>query len=59
METLLTLPEVADALRMHRLSVLALFKSGEIRASKIGARGVWRVRKSDLDAYLDRTAVCA
>lgn len=59
MEQLLTLDEVAGMLRIHRLSTLALFKSGELKASKIGARGVWRVRKSDLDDYLDRTAVSA
>jgi Helix-turn-helix domain len=34
--------------------VYALVRSGELPAIKIGGRGVWRVDRQRLEAYIDR-----
>jgi excisionase family DNA binding protein len=48
-----TTQEVADMLRIHRLSVIRRIESGKLRARKEGSE--WRIRKSDLDAYIKST----
>lgn len=46
---LLTLDEVANALRVHRESVRRLILAGELPAFRVGH--LWRIRESDLAAY--------
>lgn len=50
----LKLEDVATYLSVSVPQVYALVRSGELPAIKIGGRGVWRVDKGKLDAYLER-----
>lgn len=45
---ILTPDEAAKLLRLHRRTVYALIRRGEIPAFRLGARGKWRLRRSDL-----------
>ena len=49
--TLLTVHETADFLRLNQDTVTALARRGSIRASRIAAR--WRFTKEDLLQYLE------
>ena len=49
-DRLLTVPEVAERLRVHPITVRRHIKAGRLRAVRVG-RAV-RVRESDLEAYL-------
>jgi excisionase family DNA binding protein len=51
---LLTLEDVATYLSVSAAQVYALVRSGELPAVKLGGRGVWRVDKRELDAYIDQ-----
>jgi excisionase family DNA binding protein len=48
---LLTVPEVANKLRLSTRKVYRLIDSGELKAIRLGQRG-YRVRLSDLDIFL-------
>jgi excisionase family DNA binding protein len=50
---LLTLGAVAMYMSVGEGLVYALVQSGELPAVKIGGRGVWRVDRKVLDAYID------
>ncbi len=50
----LTLDDVGVYLSVSVPQVYALVRSGELPAIKIGGRGVWRVDKKELDAYVER-----
>ena len=52
-DKLLTTREVADYLRVSERSVLRYIEAGKLSASKVGG---WRIRQSDLDAFLRRTS---
>ena len=52
-EKLLTVEEVADILRVSYRTVVRYIESGRLRASKIG---VWRIKQSDLDDFLNKTS---
>lgn len=49
-----TLEDVARYLSVSERQVYALVRSGDLPAVKIGGRGVWRVAKDQLEAYVDR-----
>jgi excisionase family DNA binding protein len=51
----LTLDDVADELAISKSQVYALVRRKDLRAGKIGGRGQWRVRRADLEAYIERT----
>ena len=51
---LLTLEDVATYLSVSVPQVYALVRSGTLVAVKIGGRGIWRVDRRELDAYVDR-----
>jgi excisionase family DNA binding protein len=51
-----TLEDVATYLNVSVAQAYALVRSGELPAIKIGGRGVWRVDKKELEAYIDRLA---
>jgi excisionase family DNA binding protein len=50
----LTLEDVAAYLNVSVPQVYALVRSGELPAIKIGGRGIWRVDKKKLEAYIER-----
>ena len=50
----LTLEDVARYLSVSVPQVYSLVRSGQLPAIKIGGRGVWRVDKKQLEAYVDR-----
>ncbi len=50
----LTLDDVATYLNVSVPQVYALVRSGELPAIKIGGRGVWRVAREQLEAYIER-----
>ncbi len=50
----LTLEDVAGYLNVSVPQVYALVRSGELPAIKIVGRGVWRVDRHQLEAYIDR-----
>lgn len=52
-EKLLTIEEVAEILRVSTRSVNRYIESGKLKASKIG---VWRIKESDLNAFLEDTS---
>src|SRR4029453_13647950 len=49
-----TLGGVARILNVRVAQVYALVRSGELPAVKLGGRGVWRVDRLQLDAYIER-----
>jgi excisionase family DNA binding protein len=50
----LTLDDVATYLSVSVPQVYALVRSGELPAIKIGGRGVWRVDRNQLEAFVER-----
>jgi excisionase family DNA binding protein len=50
----LRLDDVAVYLSVSTPQVYALVRSGDLPAVKIGGRGVWRVDRTKLDAYLEQ-----
>jgi excisionase family DNA binding protein len=50
----LTLEDVATYLSVSVPQVYALVRSGSLPAIKIGGRGVWRVDREQLEAYVER-----
>ena len=49
-----TLEDVATVLNVRVAQVYALVRSGELPAVKLGGRGVWRVDRLQLEAYIER-----
>ena len=50
----MTLDDVAVYLNVSVPQAYALVRSGELPAIKIGGRGVWRVDRNQLEAYIER-----
>lgn len=50
---MLTLEQVQEILNVKSALLYSLVRSGELPAGQFGGRGVWRVRESDLAAYID------
>jgi excisionase family DNA binding protein len=50
---MLTLAQVQEILNVKSSLVYSLVRSGELPAGQFGGRGIWRVRESDLVAYID------
>ena len=48
---LLTVREVADAIRVSTMTVYRLIRAGDLPAIRVGKH--FRIRESDLSAYLD------
>ncbi|MDQ3662462.1 MAG: helix-turn-helix domain-containing protein [Actinomycetota bacterium] len=49
----MTLEEVATYLNVSVAQVYALVRSHELPAIKLGGRGVWRIDKGQLEAYIE------
>lgn len=54
-DRLLTVREVADAMRVSQMTVYRLIKSGELPAIRVGRN--FRIRESELDRYFDAQTV--
>jgi excisionase family DNA binding protein len=52
---LLTVREVADAMRISTMTVYRLIKAGDLPAIRVGKH--FRIRESDLSQYLDAQTV--
>lgn len=52
-DKLFTIEEVAKILRVSGRSVTRYIESGKLKASKIG---VWRIKESDLNSFLETTS---
>lgn len=50
-DEILTLPEVAQLLKVAEKTVYTMAQKGELPAFKVG--GQWRFRRLDLDAWID------
>ena len=50
----LTIADVAEQLQLSAQAVHALIKSGDLPAIQVGARKLWRIEGSALDAYIER-----
>lgn len=50
-DEILTLPEVAQLLKVAEKTVYTMAQKGELPAFKVG--GQWRFRRTDLDAWID------
>ena len=53
MERMLTVPEVADLLKLHRVTVRRFLLSGLLKGLKAGARK-WLVKESSLTEFLEK-----
>ena len=51
-DPLLTPEQVAERLHISRLTIGNWLRSGKLKGVKVGR--LWRVRESDLDAFLER-----
>lgn len=51
----LTREQVADELAISKAQVYALLRRKDLRAMKIGGRGIWRISREDLETYIKRT----
>ena len=54
-EPLLTVGEVASLMRVSNMTVYRLIKAGQMAAIRVGKN--YRIRRSDVDRYLDERAV--
>ena len=52
-EKLFTIEEVAKILRVHTRTVTRYIEAGRLKASKLG---VWRIKQSDLNSFLEETS---
>ena len=50
----LTRGQVGDELNISMSQTYALIRRGELRSLKIGGRGIWRIGRDDLEAYVQR-----
>jgi len=50
-DEILTLPEVAQLLKVAEKTVYTMAQKGELPAFKVG--GQWRFRRADLDVWID------
>jgi len=46
--------DVAEILNISVPQVYALVRRKDLKAVKIGGRGVWRIERSQLEAYIER-----
>ena len=52
-DRLLTAREAAERLGVEKITIVRWLRSGRLPGIKIGTRGDWRIRASELDAYIE------
>ncbi|CCF85558.1 helix-turn-helix domain-containing protein [Nitrolancea hollandica] len=52
-ETWYTIAEIVDMLKVHEQTVRRWIKTGELPAVALGRKAGYRIRKRDLDAFLE------
>jgi excisionase family DNA binding protein len=57
LEVLLTPADVAERCQISTKTVLRAIRSGRLRAYRLGARGTYRMRMADVEAWLEETQV--
>lgn len=57
MDEILTLPEVAERLRVAEKTVYTMAQKGELRTCKVG--GQWRLKRADLDQWIEDQKVAS
>jgi len=53
MNGLLTVPEVAQILKVHINTVYRYISTGQIKATKLTENSRWRIRSDDLQTFLE------
>lgn len=54
-ERLLTVAEIADSLQVDEQTVRRWIRQGRLVAHNLGGKAGYRIRRSDLQAFLDKT----
>jgi len=54
---LLTVPEVAEAMKVSEKTVRRLIKRGDLAAYKLGERGQLRINEQELERYVESQRV--
>lgn len=49
-----TLQQVADELSVGQPTIRELLRSGELRGIQVGGRGVWRIERKEIEAFIQR-----
>jgi len=55
----LRLEDVADELNVSIQQARSLVRAGDLPAIKVGGRGIWRVERAELEAYIQRQYAAA
>ncbi|MGC0238299.1 helix-turn-helix domain-containing protein [Arthrobacter sp. SD76] len=50
----LTLQQVADELSVGQPTIRELLRLGELRGIQVGGRGVWRIERKEIEAFIQR-----
>lgn len=50
----LTVEQVAQELNVGEPLVRGMLKSGDLRGIQVGGRGVWRIGRGDVEAYVEQ-----
>jgi excisionase family DNA binding protein len=53
-DRLLTVREAAERLRVSEWTIRRWLRTGELKGSRFGDKAGWRVRESELEAFLKR-----
>ncbi|HCX83956.1 MAG TPA: DNA-binding protein [Micrococcales bacterium] len=56
---MLALSDVAQVLGVTVPTARSLVKRGDIPGFQVGGRGIWRIERRDLDAYIEREKAAA
>jgi excisionase family DNA binding protein len=56
-EKLLKPADVAELCQLHPRTVLRAIHAGRLRASQLGAHTAYRIRREDVDAWLEATVL--
>ena len=52
MRRFLTLADVEEILQINSSQAYALVRSGQLKAIRVGGRGVWRIEEDKLEEYI-------
>ncbi len=51
-ERLLSVPEIAEAMKVNHETVRRWLRTGELKGIQLGSKAGWRIRESDFQAFL-------